>query len=466
MQAHAQLLPSTQLYVYFRPLKPLLMTHRLPWINEIQKNQQRDDNGLSFVHHVALIDSSFHPMNLNMPNYTDFSQIGIRWTTHSSATNAFHVIKKHEPNPALESENDLMDVSLKRPQLTHQYVLGHHTMSHGYPTPPQHNFVALPPYPTMNASSLPTASNEQISPRNFILPSPQRVIDRPSRPQSLIGQNIHAIASPQIMPQLPQQAAIMRQPPHQFTPNSSLIPGVQQRQPHYNHLVQQLPQSQVTPQVQQHQVISPYSQFMPQLQQNIPQAQQMPPSQISPPYSQIMSQPQQMQQNPIAPQHGRLIPQHPRHQMTITPLEQIPSNPQHGTMIQYHSTTPQYSQPPNSVPLEWPPHNPIPPQNMQFEEPISAKPIHLVSSIPPRAIPLQQSPYSTMGLSSYIHLNLQKFEELVASQREFINLLSQFGETPLLALCKSTMPENSKLTNCRFLLNAGADVNIPVRKSK
>lgn len=424
VQAHAKLLPSTPL---------------LPWINEIQKNQQRDDNGLSFVHHVALIDSSFHPMKLKMPNYTDFSQIGIRWTTHSSATNAFRVIEKHEPNPALESANDLMDVSLNRPQLTHQHVLGHHTMSHGYPTPPQHNFVALPPYPTMIASSHPTASDEQIPPRNFILPSSQQGIDLPSRPQPLIGQHIHAITSPQTMPQLPQLDT-MQQPPHQFTPYSSLIPGVQQSQPQYNHLVQQLPRSQVIPRVQQHQVISPY----PQLQQNIPQVQQMPPSQITPPYSQIMSQPQQMQQIPIAPQHGRLIPQ----------------NPLHGTMIPDHSVSPQYSQPPNSVPLEWPPHNPSPPQNMQFDKSISAKPIHLVSSIPPRAIPLQQPPYPKLGLSSYIHLNLQKFEELVASQREFINLQSQFGETPLLVLCKSSMPEDSKLTNCRFLLNAGADVNI------
>lgn len=88
---------------------------------------------------------------------------------------------------------------------------------------------------------------------------------------------------------------------------------------------------------------------------------------------------------------------------------------------------------------------------------------------------ITRTPYPRMGISpsmvSLYHQNTHyidatySVEDLIYTQREYINEKSFFGETPLLILCKLSISEDVKLKNMLTLIKYGADVNIAVSRN-
>lgn len=382
---------------------------RLPQFKKIHKDQQPDESGLSLVHHVALIDSSFEsglPSSYPAP-LTYIYNVETRWSPRP-AVNQFKVI----PSTATSELYDNMDAAVNIPIpvipftgdmsnfIGEVYVPGmdmppwanhvpghlteHNTMPQGYPHPVPlmpPNLIPLPP----QLIPLPYSVQQHLAGVQRLPPQPPHVIPQMQQPQEIETHN-----------QLGQFIIMPPMPDNNNPPLGQL-----------NQIFPQFP-----PQFQPPQRTFGHGQMSFPVNQTL---QPPPPTSPPPPWTPT---PQFISQGPAYLPRQIIMSNLAQPRLHYPKMAAQLGNPGQPTIMynQYSSMTSQ-----------------------------------------------QASPYPTIGLSSYIHINLQNLEELVASQREFINILSQFGETPLLLLCKSSLTESVKLTNARLLLAVGADVNIAVR---
>ncbi len=482
-----------------------------------QKDYQLDEDGLTVAHYIALIKANNYNAQSNwMPTMNYPSTESNRWSDNPHAVGRkFGIIARPEPGP--QSDGDIIMgtdsihshqmVPLNGPVALHSSFIPLQAASNAMPrfvhnmAPPSQRMT-----PLSNAQSLPHLSTRYQVP---VQPQHQRANDL--QMQINLATPIQSAAQSQTQVQLQQQQVRMLPELGNFVPPQQSQSFIHPLNQGITAMPLQLPvQSQNL--IMTHNITAQHLQApsTPQLQQANRLQGPLPVSLAGP-----TSQPHEFVQNTqgvtasLQPQQGPAMQQQPQLQnasqlqqdaMSLEAPTHINTQPQHRplphTMTMAHTMSPAHLPSNRILPLGTQ-ISPVPTMN-HGPVPSTYVPGRIVANmpmVPPTTLgypytptatpqPMTHGPLPTADTPNY-HLDflsqkmpmyaapqplvpfnpMEALEELIVHHKDAINVRSEFGETPLLILCKSSATVHTKYMNAQLLLKYGADVNLAVRIS-